>query len=164
MVNQTLPCVRPWRNGMDVTQRPADKWIVDFAEHSENEATLFEAPFAHVLQHVKPERDGNAEKNTREKYWLFKRSAADMKRAIGSLPRSIATPEVAKYRVFVWLAPRIRSRQKPYRNRPRRRRHLRHPAFPLPRTLVAAPRHLRSKTVRATPQAPPSKPSLSRPA
>ena len=99
--------VRPWRNGMDVTQRPADKWIVDFAEHSENEATLFEAPFSHVLQHVKPERDGNAEKNTREKYWLFKRSAADMKRAIGSLPRSIATPEVAKYRVFVWLAPKI---------------------------------------------------------
>ena len=69
--------VRPWRNGMDVTQRPADKWIVDFAEHSENEATLFEAPFHHVLQHVKPERDGNAENNTREKYWLFKRSAAE---------------------------------------------------------------------------------------
>jgi len=99
--------VRPWRNGMDVTQRPADKWIVDFAEHSESEATLFEAPFAHILEHVKPERDSNAEKNTREKYWLFKRSAADMKRAIGSLPRSIATPEVAKHRVFVWLAPKI---------------------------------------------------------
>jgi type II restriction/modification system DNA methylase subunit YeeA len=99
--------VRPWRNGMDVTQRSTDKWIVDFAEHSESEAALFEAPFSHVLQHVKPERDGNAEKNTREKYWLFKRSAADMKRAIGSLHRSIATPEVAKHRVFVWLAPNI---------------------------------------------------------
>lgn len=99
--------VRPWRNGMDITQRPSDKWIVDFAEHTESDATLFEAPFSHVLQHVKPERDGNAEKNTREKYWLFKRSAADMKRAIGSLNRSIATPEVAKYRLFVWLAPNI---------------------------------------------------------
>ena len=33
------------------------------------------------------------------------------------------------------------------RHRPRRRHHLRHPAFPLPRTLVAAPRHrLGSKT------------------
>lgn len=73
--------VRPWRNGMDITQRPADKWIVDFAEH--------------------------AEKNTREKYWLFKRSAADMKRAIGSSTRSIVTPEVSKHRVFVWLAPKI---------------------------------------------------------
>ena len=30
-----------------------------------------------------------------------------MKRAIGSLARSIATPEVAKHRVFVWLAPKI---------------------------------------------------------
>uniref|UniRef100_UPI0035B22277 type IIL restriction-modification enzyme MmeI n=1 Tax=Accumulibacter sp. TaxID=2053492 RepID=UPI0035B22277 len=99
--------VRPWRNGMDVTQRPSDKWIVDFADHAEIEAALFEAPFSHVLQHIKPERDGNAEKNTREKYWLFKRSAADMKRAINSLHRSIATPEVAKHRVFIWLAPNI---------------------------------------------------------
>jgi type II restriction/modification system DNA methylase subunit YeeA len=99
--------VRPWRNGMDVTQRPADKWIVDFADHSEGEASLFEAPFAHVLTHVKPERDSNAERNTREKYWLFKRSAADMKKAIGSLSREIATPEVAKHRVFIWLAPGV---------------------------------------------------------
>ena len=99
--------VRPWRNGMDITQRSADKWIVDFAEHSESNAALFEAPFFHVLQRVKPERDGNAEKNTREKYWLFKRSAADMKRAVGLLHRSIATPEVSKHRVFVWLAPNI---------------------------------------------------------
>ena len=27
--------VRPWRNGMDVTQRPSDKWIVDFADHAD---------------------------------------------------------------------------------------------------------------------------------
>ena len=99
--------VRPWKNGIDVTQRPSDKWIVDFADHSESDASLYEVPFAHVLTHVKPERDSNAEKNTREKYWLFKRSAAEMKRVISSLSRTIATPEVAKHRVFVWLAPGI---------------------------------------------------------
>lgn len=95
--------VRPWRNGMDVTQRPADKWIVDFAEYSQPAAMLFETPFVHVLTLVKPERDNNVEKSTREKYWLFKRSAADMKREVARLPRFIATPEVAKHRVFVWL-------------------------------------------------------------
>jgi type II restriction/modification system DNA methylase subunit YeeA len=99
--------VRPWKNGMDVTQRPSDKWIVDFADHTESDASLYELPFAHVLAHIKPERDLNAEKNTREKYWLFKRSAAEMKRVIGSLSRTIATPEVAKHRVFVWLKPGI---------------------------------------------------------
>jgi type II restriction/modification system DNA methylase subunit YeeA len=76
--------VRPWRNGMDVTQRSSDKWIIDLADNSEIEASLFEVPFAHLIEHVKPERAKNAEKNTREKYWLFKRSAADMKQKIGS--------------------------------------------------------------------------------
>jgi hypothetical protein len=95
--------VRPWRNGMDVTQRPGDKWIVDFAEYSQTAAMLFETPFVHVLTLVKPERDNNVERSTREKYWLFKRSAADMKQEIARLPRFIATPEVAKHRVFVWL-------------------------------------------------------------
>ena len=99
--------VRPWRNGMDIARRCADNWIVDFAECTENEAAQFEAPFAHVLKYVKPERDTNAEKNTRERYWLFKRSGAEMKRAIFGRLRFIATPEVSKHRVFVWLAPGI---------------------------------------------------------
>ncbi len=95
--------VRPWRNGKDVTQRPIDNWIVDFAGCSETQASLFEAPFGHVIASVKPERESNAERSTRENYWLFKRSAADMKRAIEMLQRFIATPEVAKHRVFAWL-------------------------------------------------------------
>jgi type II restriction/modification system DNA methylase subunit YeeA len=99
--------VRPWRNGMDVTRRSSDRWIVDFAGHSESDAPLFEAPFFYIRANVKPERDSNAEKDTRENYWLFKRSAAEMKRAIRSLPRSIGTPEVAKHRVFVWVAPGV---------------------------------------------------------
>jgi hypothetical protein len=45
-------------NGMDVTRRPADKWIIDFGwEMSEREAALYEAPFAHCLANVKPDRD-----------------------------------------------------------------------------------------------------------
>jgi hypothetical protein len=38
--------VRPWCNGVDVTQRPADKWIIDFSDFAEAEASLFETPFA----------------------------------------------------------------------------------------------------------------------
>lgn len=99
--------VRPWRNGADLTLRPSDKWIVDFADHAEAEAALFEEPFAHVLREVKPERDHNAEKNTREKYWLFKRSAADMKRSIAKLSRFIATPETPTYTLFAWQPSNI---------------------------------------------------------
>jgi type II restriction/modification system DNA methylase subunit YeeA len=103
--NANVVC--PWRNGMDVTRRSLDRWIVDFAGHSESDASLFEVPFSYTRANVKPERDSNSEKGTRENYWLFKRSAAEMKRAIRSLPRSIGTPEVAKHRVFVWLAPGV---------------------------------------------------------
>jgi hypothetical protein len=36
--------VKPWANGMDVTRRPSDTWIIDFGEMAETEACLYEAP------------------------------------------------------------------------------------------------------------------------
>jgi type II restriction/modification system DNA methylase subunit YeeA len=95
--------VRPWRNGMDVTQRPGDKWIVDFAESTESVAALFEAPFGHVLREVRPERALVARERRRRIWWQFNETAPGMRMAIVGLARFIATPEVAKHRVFVWL-------------------------------------------------------------
>ena len=41
----------PWVNGMDLTRRSADKWIIDFGgEMSEAEAALYEAPFAYCAE------------------------------------------------------------------------------------------------------------------
>ena len=52
--------LKPWVNGMDLTRRPAGKWIVDFGwEMSETEAALYEAPFGHVKEHVWPKRREN---------------------------------------------------------------------------------------------------------
>lgn len=95
--------IKPWTNGKAISGRWTDVWIIDFADMDEDEAVLFEAPFEHILKYVKPERESNAEKGTRERYWLFKRSGADMRKAITGLQRYIATPEVSKYRLFVWL-------------------------------------------------------------
>ena len=96
--------VRPWLNGLDVTRRNRDLWIVDFgADMSGQHAALYEAPFAYVTQHVKPTRVGKREARTNECYWLFQWSRPVMRRAIANLPRFIATPEVAKHRCFVWL-------------------------------------------------------------
>ncbi len=53
---------------MDLTRRPADKWIVDFGwSKSGSEAALYEAPFAYAEAHVKPIR----EENRREAYARF---------------------------------------------------------------------------------------------
>lgn len=43
--------VRPWANGLDVTRRPQNRWVVDFGcDMSLSEAALFETPFAYVDQ------------------------------------------------------------------------------------------------------------------
>ncbi|MBV5333756.1 class I SAM-dependent DNA methyltransferase, partial [bacterium] len=46
--------VRPWFNGLDITRRPRDMWIIDFGVNmAQEEAALFEAPFAYAQTHVK---------------------------------------------------------------------------------------------------------------
>jgi type II restriction/modification system DNA methylase subunit YeeA len=50
--------IRPWINGLDITRRPRDMWIIDFGVGmSEDDAALYEAPFEYVRQHVKPARE-----------------------------------------------------------------------------------------------------------
>ena len=100
--------LKPWMNGMDLTRRPAGKWIVDFGHSmSETEAALYEAPFAHVVEHVKPARDRNNRPDLRRFWWRHDRSGQTLFERIPALPRYIATPRVAKHRLFVWLDSRI---------------------------------------------------------
>ena len=100
--------LRPWINGMDLTRRPAGKWIVDFgSEMSREEAALYEAPFAYVAEQVQPARQKNRVKKLRDLWWRHERPRPEMWRRIGKLRRYIATPRVAKYRLFVWLDSEI---------------------------------------------------------
>ena len=96
--------LKPWMNGKDVTRRPAGKWIIDFGSSmSENDAALYEAPFRHVETHVKPVRERNRGRKVREYWWLHEAPRPGMWRALRGLRRYIATPTVAKHRLFVWL-------------------------------------------------------------
>ena len=99
----------PWMNGMDVTRRPADKWIVDFGwDMVREEAALYEAPFQHAKEHVYPMRQRNRRESYREHWWRHVEPRQGMWRALGGLSRYIATPRVAKHRLFTWLDARIR--------------------------------------------------------
>jgi len=100
--------VFPWINGLDVTRRPSNKWIVDFGLNMTlKEAMLYEAPFQHLVSCVKPARD--KVRNDREKkfWWLHARTAPDLRKAIEGMYRFIVTPRVAKHRLFVWLTPPV---------------------------------------------------------
>ena len=100
--------LRPWINGMDLTRRPSGKWIVDFGfSMSEPEAALYETPFAYIEKHVKPVRKRNREKESREFWYRHWRPRPAMWRALKGLSRYIATPTVAKHRLFAWYDTRI---------------------------------------------------------
>ncbi len=96
--------VRPWLNGMDITRRTSDTWIVDFGvEMTEQEVARYELPYLYGIQHIKPLRTGKREERANEKWWLHQRPRPDLRAALAPLKRYIATPRVAKHRVFVWL-------------------------------------------------------------
>ena len=93
---------------MDVTRRPAGKWIIDFgATINEAEAALYEQPFRHVREHVKPVRAKNQVRALRERWWRHARWVPAMVNAIKGMTRFIATTRVAKHRLFVWMDSRI---------------------------------------------------------
>ena len=99
----------PWMNGMDVTRRPSDKWIVDFGWNMvREEAALYEAPFQHAREHVYPMRQRNRRESYREYWWRHVEPRQGMWRALDGLSRYIATLRVAKHRLFTWLDARIR--------------------------------------------------------
>ncbi len=100
--------LKPWINGMDLTRRPADKWIVDFGDTmSETDAALYEAPFAHLAEHVKSKRQQNRIEKLRNFWWRHANPRPNMWKALNGLSRYIATPRVAKHRLFVWCDARI---------------------------------------------------------
>ncbi len=90
--------------GRDIVQRAQDGWLIDFVDREEREAALYELPFEYVKEHVKPLRDTNNRKRMKERWWLHGENRPGMRRALKGLQRYIATPEVAKHRVFVWMS------------------------------------------------------------
>jgi type II restriction/modification system DNA methylase subunit YeeA len=96
--------LKPYCNGIDITRRNRDMWIVDFGLRStEQEAMLFEAPFQYAHSVIKPERERNPRESRAKYWWRHGDGQPAMRAAIAHLPRYIATPETAKHRIFSWL-------------------------------------------------------------
>ena len=100
--------LKPWVNGMDLTRRPAGKWIVDFGwTMLEGEAALYEEPYRWVRERVHPMRQQNRRESYREYWWRHVEPRQGMWRALNGLTRYIATARVAKHRLFGWYDARI---------------------------------------------------------
>ena len=97
--------LRPWANGMDVTRRPSDTWIIDFGwTMTEGQAAYYTAPYAHVVEHVRPVRATNKREVYARDWWRHVEARQGMHRALTGLTRFIVTPTVAKHRLFTWMS------------------------------------------------------------
>ena len=97
--------VRPWVNGLDIVRRPRGMFIIDFGTSmTEADAALYEAPFQHLLSHVKAERLKSKRTAYRQRWWLHMEARPALREAINPLRRFLATPTVARHRLFVWMA------------------------------------------------------------
>ncbi|HSH82714.1 MAG TPA: DNA methyltransferase [Herpetosiphonaceae bacterium] len=96
--------IRPWVNGLDITRRPRGMWIVDFGvTMTERDAAYYEQPFEYVRRNVLPVRSKNNRESYRKRWWLHAEPRPGLRAALLNLNRYIATPTVAKHRLFVWL-------------------------------------------------------------
>ncbi|HRL37543.1 MAG TPA: hypothetical protein PLH50_12020, partial [Ottowia beijingensis] len=96
--------VRLWANGITVTRRPVDTWIIDFDKLSLNDASLYESPFQHVERYVKPTRLELRRDWHRNNWWCHGDPRPAMKRALVGIERQIISPRVSKHRLFAWFA------------------------------------------------------------
>ncbi|MEN9436910.1 MAG: hypothetical protein RIR09_1565, partial [Pseudomonadota bacterium] len=96
--------VRPWANGLDVTRRSQNRWVVDFGcDMPLADAALFELPFAYVQQHVKPTRANVRRDFHRNNWWLYGDARPGLRKALAAVSRFVVTPMVAKHRVLAWM-------------------------------------------------------------
>lgn len=100
--------VRPYYDGEDVTERPKDRWIVDFGPTmGEAEASGYAEPFRHVRQHVYPLRAGNPRSQYRNRPWRFGEARPKLRRALTGKDRCIVRSETSRQPVFAWMDTRI---------------------------------------------------------
>ena len=95
--------VKPWVNGRDITDRPRGMRIIDFGDMPLEQAALYEAPFEYVNAHVKPMRANNRRPLYANQWWWHMEPRPGMHKALGDLERYMATPTIAKHRLFTWL-------------------------------------------------------------
>lgn len=105
--------IRPYRHGRDLTNRARGLMVIDlFGLEVGQVRAAFPEIYQHLIVTVKSDRDAlvaQAVTPTKdaisyaEKWWLFGKPRSELRPALATLPRYIATVETAKHRVFQFL-------------------------------------------------------------
>ena len=97
----------PTLNASDVVRWKSDRWVIDFRDLNEEQASLYQAPFDYTLLMVKPIREQNRRAWRAEQWWKHGENGNGFRRAAAGLARYIISPRVAKYRVFTWAGRQV---------------------------------------------------------
>lgn len=93
----------PILNGSDINGRSRGAFVIDFEQRTQEEASLYERPFAWVAKYVKPKRVNLRMASRREYWWRHGASGSEMRNALSGLSRFIGTSRVSKHRIFAWI-------------------------------------------------------------
>ena len=101
--------VHPFASAADLAGRSAGRYVVNFdLDTTEAAAAQYEQPFEYLKAQVKPYRLAHKRASIRERWWLHEAPRPQMRQAIRSLSRWIATPLTSKHRHFSWMeAPMV---------------------------------------------------------
>ncbi|RFU39425.1 hypothetical protein DZF91_22405 [Actinomadura logoneensis] len=97
--------IMPYIVGQDVNSRPdvsASRWVINFRDWSQDQASKYSDPFARVVSLVKPERQENNRKSHRERWWQFAETRPGLVRAISKLDRVVVITLHTKFAIPVF--------------------------------------------------------------
>ena len=95
----------PFLGARDLGQVSRGKFLIDFGDTTAmSTAAAFERPFQYVAENVRPGREKLRDERLAQNWWLHESWRKEMRQAIASLDRWIATPRHSKHRFFVWVA------------------------------------------------------------
>jgi hypothetical protein len=89
----------PYLNGEDLNSRPdlsASRWVIDFGQMDEAEASQYRVPFERVRSEVYPQRRVLKIAYRRDYWWRFAAWAASMRAAIADLEHVVVLARVSK--------------------------------------------------------------------
>ena len=83
----------PYLNGEELNSRSrpsASRWVIDFNDRSEAEASRYRLPFQRVLTEVKPVRAENNRKVYRDYWWQYAEKRPEMRKRLAQLSEYLA--------------------------------------------------------------------------
>ena len=107
-LNESQKHIREYRNGRDLNATPRGVLVIDVFGLSEEEIReRFPEIYQHLLENMRPERRQNRRQSYRDNWLYFGEPRSDLRLALRSLPRFLATVETSKHRMFVFLNAEI---------------------------------------------------------